>query len=89
MIIGVNSIFPHEGTDYHIQVEDLDPSGELEVRVYVGGGIVFHKRHPYLQIVEGKSQAGRVEAITEEMNRLVSLVRAAIQKGRIGPGGTA
>ena len=88
MIIGTNEHFPHEGTDYHIQVEDLDGSWELEVRVYVGGTIVFNRRQSYLKAVEGCTAPGQPEAvIAEEMRKLVALVRAAIQKGRIAPPG--
>lgn len=84
MIVGTNEHFPHDGKDFHIQVEDLDGSWELDVRVYVGGSIVFHKRHSYLKAVEGCTVPGQPEAvIAEEMRKLVVLVRAAIQKGRI------
>ena len=69
-------------------MEDLDASWELEVRVYVGGTIVFSKRQSYLKAVEGLTGPGKVElVIGEEMRKLVVLVRAAIQKGRIIPPG--
>lgn len=88
MIVGTNEHFLDAGTDYHIQVEDLDGSWELEVRVYVGGTIVFSKRQSYLKAVEGCTVPGQPEAvIAEEMRKLVALVKAAIQKGRIGPPG--
>jgi hypothetical protein len=88
MIVGTNEHFAHEGTDYHIQVEDLDGSWELEVRVYVGGTIVFNKRQSYLKVVEGITAPGKAEMlIADEMRKLVVIIKAAIQKGRIAPPG--
>jgi hypothetical protein len=88
MIVGTNEHFPHEGTDFHIQIEDLDGSWELEVRVYIGGTIIFNKRQSYLQAVQGCTVPGQAEGrIAEEMQKLLILVRAAIQKGRIAAPG--
>ncbi len=84
MITGVNTHFEHAGADYHIQIEDLDPSAELEVRVYVGGRILFQKRASYRTAVEGLGNPKHVEtAVREELEKILALVKAAIERGRI------
>jgi hypothetical protein len=80
---GTNERFPFGGTDYLVQIEDLPGQGILDVRVYVGGRVVFNKRHAYL----GSPQEGAAPRVKEdvqaEIEKLLSLVKAAIQRGRI------
>lgn len=84
MITGVNAHFPHEGVDYHIQIEDIEANTELEVRVYCGGRILFHKRLSYREAVEGLGNPVHIDAAVEgELAKLYALVKAAILKGRI------
>ena len=84
MIVGVNTHFSCNGSDFHIQIEDLDASKEFEARVYVGGGIVFHKRQGYSQAVEGLQNPRHIDtALNEEMAKFLALIKAAITKGRI------
>ena len=46
MIVGTNKVHAHEGKQYHIQVEDLGTqSACLEVRVYIGGAVLWRNRH--------------------------------------------
>jgi len=84
MITGVNTDIHHEGLDYHVQIEDLPEGAELEVRVYLGGKLVFHKRHSYQTAVEGLANPKHIEAAAlEEISKLLAVVKAAIVKGRI------
>ncbi len=84
MISGVNMHFDHGGADYHIQIEDLEASRELEVRVYAGGRILFHKRMGYQEAVEGLGNPTHVKTAVEgELSKLLALVKAAIERGRI------
>jgi hypothetical protein len=84
MITGVNTDITHEGLEYHVQVEDLPEGAELEVRVYVGGKLVFQKRHSYQTAVEGLANPKHIQAAAlEELSKLLAVVKAAIVKGRI------
>ena len=81
---GVNVHLEHGGVDYHIQIEQLSESLQLEVRVYTGGRILFHKRLSYGEAVEGLGNPIHVQsAVQEEVAKLLALVKAAILKGRI------
>lgn len=84
MITGINTHFDHGGTDYHIQIEDIASASDLDVRVYSGGRIIFHKRHSYREAVEGLANTTHIQAaVKEELSKLIALVKAAIQRERI------
>lgn len=84
MITGVNTHYPHARTDFHIQVEDLAESSELDARVYIAGRVVFHKRVSYREAVMGLGNPKHIEAaVTEELAKLVGLLKAAIDRGKI------
>ncbi len=84
MIIGLNTHVSHEGNDYHVQIEDLDATRELEVRVYLAGRVAFQKRQSYATAVEGLANPKHIEAaVQEELAKLFAIVKAAIAKGRI------
>jgi hypothetical protein len=84
VIQGVNTHVAHAGADYHIQIEDFESSSELEVRVYAGGRIVFHRRLSYAEAVEGLGNPAHIRAAVEgELAKLLALVKAAIERGRI------
>ncbi|MEW5764118.1 MAG: hypothetical protein ACOYXN_02630 [Acidobacteriota bacterium] len=83
MITGINETFPHEGVEYHLQIEDLDRERVLEARVYVGGRILFQRRQEYGSLREDPAGPGIEEKVREEMERLRALVCAAIVRGRI------
>ena len=53
MMSGSNRVFPHEGREFHIQVEDLGAGDTLEVRVYDQGAVKFVKRVSYGEAVAG------------------------------------
>ena len=54
------------------------------MRVYVSGRIVFHKRHAYGLYVEDTSDPQRLQAmVKEEIEKILALVKAAIDRGRI------
>lgn len=84
MITGVNVHHPAGGTDFHIQIEDLEASMELDARVYVSGRVVFHKRVSYRSAAaESRGSEEAVATIQEELQRLLSLIKAAIDRGKI------
>lgn len=86
MIIGLNTHVEHEGQDYHVQIEDLDASFELEVRVYLAGRVLFQKRQSYAAALEAAGVTTQVDSVVrEELQKLFTLVQAAILKGRIRP----
>lgn len=86
MIVGVNRVFPHEGTEYHLQAEDLgSDQGSFEVRVYDGGTVLFQKRISYGGIIEQK--LGKLEfeeAVRAQMEKTLQTLQAAIAKGKLG-----
>ena len=86
MISGSNSVFQHDGKEYHIQAEDLgDEAGVFEVRVYLGGGVVWLKRISHADLVE--QDVGKVEyekTLRSRMEKMILTVEAAIAKGKIG-----
>lgn len=84
MITGLNTTVPHGGTEYHVQIEDLDAEKVLEARVYVGGRILFQKRQDYGPLLQGAaSPQEAAERVRGEMERLLVLLRAAIERDRI------
>ena len=84
MIIGLNTHVSNDMNDYHVQIEDLDATRELEVRVYLAGRIAFQKRQSYATAVEGLANPKHIEAaVQEELAKLFAIVKAAIIKGRI------
>ena len=84
MITGVNVHHPAGGTDFHIQIEDLEAVMELDARVYVSGRVVFHKRVSYRTAVAGSRDPKDAGAtVQEELQRLLSLIKAAIDRGKI------
>ncbi len=84
MIVGVNAHHYHDGADFQIQIEDLSETSELDARVYVSGRIVFDRRASYKEAVAGLGTVQLVEsAVQEELLRLLSLLKAAIDRGKI------
>ena len=86
MIIGTNRVFAHEGKEYHIQAEDLGVAeAYFEVRVYVGGGVVWRKQVSYGDVLrQSLPKAEQDEALNSMMNKTITTVQAAIAKGKIG-----
>ena len=86
MIVGVNKVFPHEGTEYHLQAEDLGfDQGSFEVRVYEGGTILFQKRISYSGLISQKlPKLEFEEAVRGQMEKTLQTVQAAIAKGKLG-----
>ena len=84
MTSGVNQSHTHGDVVYHVQIENLKESRALDVRVYVSGRIVFHKRHTYGLYVENISDPQRFQAmVKDEIEKILALVKAAIDRGRI------
>ena len=84
MITGVNQNLTYEGATYHIQIEDVESSSSLEVRVYVEGRVLFQKRYPYEASTEDRGSEKALEAsLRDQQEKLLKLLRAAILKGRI------
>lgn len=86
MIIGINRTFAHEGTEYHIQAEDLGLDQRcFEVRVYDRGTVLWRKQVPYGEIVDqGLGKSDQDEAIQGKMTKTITTVQAAIAKGKLG-----
>jgi len=81
---GVNQSHTHGDVVYHVQIEDLEESRALDVRVYVSGRIVFHKRHAYGLFVENISDPQSLQTmVKDEIEKILALVKAAIDRGRI------
>ena len=81
---GINHSHTCGDTVYHVQIEDLEGARALDVRVYVSGRIVFHKRHAYGLYVSGAEGTERYAAmVREEIEKILALVEAAIDRGRI------
>ena len=77
MIIGINTIFEHDGRKFHLQAEDLgEETGSFEVRVYDEGSVVWQKRMPYEDLDD--------QALRAKMEKTLLTVEAAIAKGKIG-----
>ncbi len=85
MIIGINTIFKHEGKEYHLQAEDLgDEATAYEVRVYDGGTVVWMKRMPYDDLeAQELPKAEHDQALRVKMEKTLLTVGAAIAKGKI------
>ncbi len=86
MIVGANRVFNHEGKEYHIQAEDLGVDQScFEVRVYVGGSVLWRKQVSYAEIAgQSLPKAEQDEALNGMMSKTITTVQAAIAKGKIG-----
>jgi len=86
LIVGANKVYPHDGKEYHIQVEDLGTgSACLEVRVYVGGAVLWRKQIPYEDVLERSlPQLELEEELRGLMDKTIHTVQAGITKGKIG-----
>lgn len=85
MITGVNRVLKHEGRDLHLQTEDLgEKAAAFKVRVYDGGNVLWEKQVSYAeQLEEGLDHSEIEDRILGLMNKTLSTVGAAIQKGRL------
>lgn len=83
MVTGSNRVFPFNGRDFHIQVEDLGKDDMVEVRVYDKGAVLFVKRMSYAEAVANRGEAPRDEAIRGFMEKTIQTVQGAIAKGKI------
>ena len=85
MIGGVNRVYAHGGREYHLQAEDLGvEQAAVEVRVYDGGAVLWHKRLPYAEILEKKlPKAEQDDELRALMEKALHTVQAAIAKGKL------
>ena len=85
MITGVNRVLKHEGRELHLQTEDLgEEAAAFKVRVYDGGNVLWEKKVSYAdQLEEGLEHSEIEDRILGLMNKTLSTVGAAIQKGRL------
>ena len=85
MIVGSNTVFPHDGHDFHIQAEDLGMDKKsFEIRVYEGGTVLFQKRISYEDVVGQHLPQSEFEAtVRTRMDKMIHTVEAAIVKGKI------
>lgn len=85
MIVGLNRVLPHEGKDYHVQVEDLGVQiATFEVRVYDAGSVVWRKRIPYDELLrQGLPRQEMEVQLHAMMEKTLVTVEAAIAKGKL------
>jgi hypothetical protein len=85
MIMGVNRVVPHDGREYHVQVEDLgEAQAAFEVRVYVAGTVLWRKRVAYADVLaKGLPRLEQEEALRALMEKTLQTVQAAIVKGKL------
>ena len=86
MITGINTIFEHDGKQYHLQAEDLgEEAAVYEVRVYDEGSVVWMKRMPYGDLqAQDLPKAEYEQALRSQMEKTLRTVGDAIAKGKIG-----
>jgi hypothetical protein len=86
VIVGLNRVFPHEGHEYHLQVEDLGAEAAVfEIRVYEGGSVTWRKRVDYHSLLAQNLPREELEAeLRRMMEKYLHTVEAAIAKGRLG-----
>ena len=85
MVAAVNRVFEHAGREYHLQAEDSGlEHRRFEVRVYQGGGVLWHKRVPYDDIVaRNLPKTEFEETLHALMEKTLHTVEAAIAKGKL------
>lgn len=85
MIIGANRVVPHEGRAYHVECEDLGvESANFEVRVYLDGTVLWHKRVPYRAVlIKNLPKLEQDEELRSLMEKTIHTVGAAIVKGKL------
>lgn len=85
MIVGTNTVYRHDGNEYHLQAEDLGMGlKSFEIRVYQGGTVLFQKRISYEDLVaQDLPKADFEVAVRTKMEKMVLTVEAAIAKGKI------
>ena len=85
MITGINTVYTHEGIDYHLQVEDLGREAAVfEIRIYNQGTVVWQKRMSYADLEEQNLPKGEHDlALRAKMKKTLHTVEAAIAKGKI------
>ncbi len=86
MITGLNTIFEHDGKEYHLQAEDLgEEATAYEVRVYDQGSVVWMKRLSYAELAaQDLPKLEFEQTLRTTMEKTLLTVRAAIAKGKIG-----
>lgn len=85
MIVGSNTIFRHDGQEYHLQAEDLGLGLKaFEIRVYQGGTVLFQKRFGYDDLVAQELAKHEFEIqVRTKMEKMLLTVEAAIAKGKL------
>ncbi|MEM6794782.1 MAG: hypothetical protein AAF725_12455 [Acidobacteriota bacterium] len=90
MITGINTVYEHQGREYHLQAEDLgEAAGVFEVRVYDRGSVLWQKRVSYAELLAdgGSGRQGFESALRGMMDKTLLTVEAAIAKGKLPVGG--
>ncbi|MEM8961444.1 MAG: hypothetical protein AAGD38_08205 [Acidobacteriota bacterium] len=85
MITGINKVFEHAGSAFHIQAEDLGAeAAAFEVRVYDAGSVLWQKRISYQDLLDQNlDKKEREQQLHGRMEKLVLTVEAAIERGKI------
>jgi len=85
VIAAINRILEHDGHQYHVQSEDLGlEEKSFEVRVFLKGTVLWHKRVPYSEGVDLSAPKAEIEEqVHALMDKTIHTVEAAIAKGKI------
>ncbi len=85
MVIGANTVFAHQGKEFHLQAEDLgSETAVFEVRVYDQGSVVWLKRISYSDLLAQElPKSERDQALRAKMEKTLLTVEAAIARGKI------
>jgi hypothetical protein len=85
VLAGLNRVVAHAGRELHVQVEDLgEAQAALEARVYENGGVVWHRRVSYQEVLARKlPRLEQEEELRALMERTLHTVQAAILKGKL------
>lgn len=86
MVTGLNTVFRHDGKEYHLQTEDLGrEAAAFEVRVYDQGSVVWLKRISYADLAAQElPTVEHQKKMRATMEKTLRTVEAAIARGKIG-----
>lgn len=81
----INVLFHHEGKAYDIQAEDMgQASGEVDLRIYHEGAIVFQKRQGYReQVAADASPLDHDQQVRAIMVRQIEALKRGIAAGKV------
>lgn len=81
----INILYEHEGTKFDLQAEDMGAAkGELDVRIYRDGAIIFQKHISYRgQVPDGANPLEHDQAVRAIMVRHIETLKKGIATGKV------